>query len=411
MEQLNIEGKRSGEGFVAHRDSLVSALARAQSARVSVVDVYLGRKGFLAYLKALGGSNIVKVVPDSGDGASESQPAVKRLKVVCGANTGHLDNGAWTTEKMAFADICEVRVSPRVVVVPNVGALELAEALARVIPFAARGQEATDKPVLGSVRFGAADGKLTLVGADGFRLATLALDYADGEGVALIPADEVKGLITALRKARRVRVTFDADELGLVVETECIRHAFKGVSGTYPDYEALIPSDGFTAEAQFDTREALKAVASLSALSLEKDVGLRLTVNGGVSLSRYGDEGVATIEAETSGEMVIGVNAVYLRETLKALGGMAEVKLPENPSGPMLFAADALRVVVMPMVVPQKPQAVEEAEAVAAEGPTETEAPTEEPVQDTTAEVPSEPVQDKPKRKRRKAKEPVAATA
>jgi len=67
-------------------------------------------------------------------------------------------------------------------------------------------------------------------------------------------------------------------------------------------------------------------------------------------LSRYGDEGVATIEAETSGETVIGVNSVYLRDTLKALGGMAEVKLPENPSGPMLFTADGLRAVVMPMV-------------------------------------------------------------
>ena len=412
MEQLNIEGKRSGEGFVVSLVALVVALSRALSAKVEVIGLRMGRKGLLAYLKALGGSNIVKVVPDSGDGASESQPAEKRLKVVCGANTGHLEDGAWTTDNMAFADICEVRVSPRVVVVPNVGALELAEALARVIPFAAKGKEAVEaKPVLGCVRFGATDGKLTLVGADGFRLATLALDYADGEGVALIPAVEVKGLVSALRKARRVRVSFDADVGGLVVETECIRYAFNGVTGTYPDYEQLIPSEGFGAEARFDTREALKAVASLSALSLEKDVGLRLSVNGGVTLSRYGDEGVATIEAETSGEMVVGVNSVYLRETLKALGGMAEVKLPENPVGPMLFAADGLRVVVMPMSIPQKPEAVDEAEAVAAEGPTETEAPTEESVQDTTAEAPSEPVQEKPKRKRRKAKEPVAATA
>jgi hypothetical protein len=404
LEQLNIEGKRSGEGFVAHRDGLVSALARAQSAKVSVVDVTLGRKGFLTYLKALSGSNIVKVVPDSGDGASAERPAEKSLKVVCGPNTGHLVDGAWTTEKMAFADICEVRVSPRVVVVPNVGALELAEALARVIPFAARGKEATDKPVLGSVRFGAADGKLTLVSADGFRLGTLALDYADGEGVALIPADEAKGLVSALRKARRVRVGFDADEGGLVVETECICYRLKGVTGTYPDYEALIPSEGFGAQAQFDSREALKAVASLSALSLEKDVGLRLSVNGGVTLSRYGEEGEATIEAETSGEMVIGVNSVYLRETLKALGGMAEVKLPDNPSGPMVFAADGLRAVVMPMVIPQKPETAEGGEAVAVEAQeTETaEAPTE------TAQ---EPAQDKPKRKRRKAKEPVGATA
>jgi len=114
LEKLNIEGKRSGSGFIAHRDSLVSALSRAQSARVTVIDVTVGRKRLPAYLKALGGSNIVKVVPDSGDGASEAQPAEKSLKVVCGVNTGHLVDGAWTTDKMSFSDIGNVRVSPKV---------------------------------------------------------------------------------------------------------------------------------------------------------------------------------------------------------------------------------------------------------------------------------------------------------
>jgi len=62
IEQLNIEGKRSGEGFVAHKATLVNALERALSDRVTLLnDVTLGRKGFLTYLKALGGSNIVKI--------------------------------------------------------------------------------------------------------------------------------------------------------------------------------------------------------------------------------------------------------------------------------------------------------------------------------------------------------------
>ena len=60
MEQLNIEGKRSGEGFVCHREMLVSALAKAQATLAEVVGFVLGRKGFLNYLRLLGGSNIVK---------------------------------------------------------------------------------------------------------------------------------------------------------------------------------------------------------------------------------------------------------------------------------------------------------------------------------------------------------------
>ena len=61
MEQLNIVGKRSGEGFVAHKAMLVSALSRALADRVMLMDLTIGRKGFVGYLKALGGSNVVKI--------------------------------------------------------------------------------------------------------------------------------------------------------------------------------------------------------------------------------------------------------------------------------------------------------------------------------------------------------------
>ncbi|GAI84406.1 unnamed protein product, partial [marine sediment metagenome] len=55
LEQLNIEGKRSGNGFVAHRAMLVNALSRALADRVMLMDLTIGRKGFVGYLKALGG--------------------------------------------------------------------------------------------------------------------------------------------------------------------------------------------------------------------------------------------------------------------------------------------------------------------------------------------------------------------
>jgi hypothetical protein len=61
IEQLNIVGKRSGEGFVAHKPMLVNALSRASADRVMLMDFTIGRKGFIGYLKALAGSNIVKI--------------------------------------------------------------------------------------------------------------------------------------------------------------------------------------------------------------------------------------------------------------------------------------------------------------------------------------------------------------
>ena len=105
--KLNIEGKRSGEGFVAHKAMLVSALSRALADRVVLMDITLGRKGLLGYLKALGGSNIVKVIPSNGS-ASESQATIKRLKIICGANISTIADSEWIGDKTPLT-LCDIR--------------------------------------------------------------------------------------------------------------------------------------------------------------------------------------------------------------------------------------------------------------------------------------------------------------
>ena len=145
---MNIEGKRSGEGFVAHKATLVDALSRALADRVVLNGITLGRKGFLGYLKALGGSNIVKVTPSNGS-ASESQAIVKKLKVICGANTSYLADSEWIGTQTP-PDICEVRICPKNSVKPNIGASELGEALDRVLPFVTKDDT---RPILRCVLF------------------------------------------------------------------------------------------------------------------------------------------------------------------------------------------------------------------------------------------------------------------
>ena len=108
---MNIEGKRSGSGFCSHKAILVNALSRALAERVVLMDFTIGRKGFVTYLKSLGGSNIIKVVPSANVSASGSQAnGQKRLKVVCGTNTSYLDDMAWVGEKTPLT-LCDVRVS------------------------------------------------------------------------------------------------------------------------------------------------------------------------------------------------------------------------------------------------------------------------------------------------------------
>lgn len=399
MEQLNIEGKRSGEGFICHRERLVSALSRAQTPKARIGDIELGRKGFLNYLKALGGSNVVKVTPNGS--ASEAQATEKGLKVVCGANTSYLPDGAWVTDKDRYGEACEIRVSPNVLVIPNLGAMELAEALSRVIPFAVGKKD--ERPVLRCVRFAQAGGKLTLTTTDAYRLAEITLDFEDGEGEALIPADELKGLISALKRARRVRLSLEANgnaHKGLVIETEAIRYKWGSESGSFPKYQEVIPTE-FKAVARFDTREMMRAGASLSALSLDRTSAITLSIKEGLLvLSATDDKGSAQIEAEVEGEAVTAVSGAYLTQALKALGGMAEVKVSEGKA-PILFAVDGYRLAVMPVVIPTKSKVETEAEAVASKAEAQAGTPRE-------AEGKGEAQAEKPKRKSRKAKELVA---
>ncbi len=292
--------------------------------------------------------------------------------------------------------LCDVRVSPSNTVKPNVGVSELAQALTRVLPFTAKGD---DRPVLSCVNFVAKDGKLTLVGADGFRLAVTNLDYDDGDGQALINRDELKGMVNALKRAR---VSFEAggETIGgysLIIDTELIRYKWSSVNGDYPDYQKLIPTE-FNTFASFDTVEAIKATNSLKAISDSKAYPIDLTIgNGKIVMANPDDKGQAELSADTDGQGFARIDGKYLAQALKACGGMVELKLT-NAYSPMLFTVDGYQLVVMPMLTDkanEQAKADREAKGEATNEPTEQAEPVAE--------------QAKPKTRRSRAKEPVNA--
>jgi len=381
---------------------LVNALSRALSARVVLMDLTIGLKGFLGYLKALGGSNIVKVIPDASASGSQAN-GHKRLKVICGANTSYLADNEWIGDKTPLT-LCDVRVSPSNSVKPNVGASELADALTRVLPFTATDE---NRPILQCVNFVAKEGKLTLVSADGFRLAIISLDYDDGEGQALVNGDDLKGIASALRRAKRARVSFEAggETIGgysLIIDTELIRYKWVSVNGDYPDYEKLIPTE-FNTFASFDTVEAIKATNSLKTLSDKpKDYPIDITIGDGkIVMANPDDKGQAELVADTDGEVKVRIDGQYLAQALKACGGMVEFKLV-NAYSPMLFSANGYQLVVMPMLTTEADnQAKADREAKAQKA--EPEATTTEPVTEPTE------LAEKPKGKRSRAKQPVKA--
>jgi hypothetical protein len=377
---------------------LVNALSRALAERLMLLDFTIGRKGFLGYLKALAGSNVVKVVPAHVDASGTQVNGHKRLKVVCGSNTSYLDDLAWVGDKTPMT-LADVRVSPNNAVKPNIGSLELSEALSRVLPFTAKDD---NRPVLQCVNFVAKEGKLKLVSADGFRLAVVTLDYDEGEGQVLISRDELAGIANALRKAKRVRLGFEKsgdslDGMSLIIDTEAIRYKWRGADGQFPDYEKLIPTEINTV-AHLDTVEAGKAISSLKVLANSKAYPIDITLdNGYMVMANTEDKGQTAIPADIEGKPVkVRIDGGYLAQALKACGGMVDFKLT-NAYSPMLFTADGYQLVVMPMMTNEASESQKRDKAEAE--PTTTEQ-AEPEVTEPEAEA------EKPKRKR-KAKEPV----
>ena len=409
MEQLNIVGKRSGNGFVAHKATLVNALSSGLSDRIMLLDLTIGRKGLLGYLKALAGSNVIKVVP-AGDNASGSQVIPKRLKVTCGANTSYIADGDFIGEKTPVT-FGEARICPSNAVKPNIGAIELAEALNRVLPFTAKDDA---RPVLQCVNFVAKEGKLTLVSADGFRLAVVTLDYDEGEGQALVSREDLRGIANALRRAKRVRLSLEPsgtslDGMSLILDTELIRYKWVSVSGQYPDWQKLIPTEANTI-AHFDAVEALKAIASLKALAFSKSYPIDLWLDDNcLMLANSEDKGQTTIPADFEGKPtgLFRIDGGYLAQALKACGGMVDFKFT-NSYSPMLFTADGYQLVVMPIFTSEASESQKRDREQAEATTTEPEPEVTEP-EDTEAEsVAVAEAEDKPKRSRKRESVAVA---
>jgi hypothetical protein len=379
--------------------------------RLMLLDFTIGRKGFLGYIKALAGSNVIKVVPASGSASGERTNGHKKLKVVCGANTSYLDDLAWVGDKTPMT-LADVRVSPDNAVKPNIGSLELSEALNRVLPFTAKDD---NRPVLACVNFVAKEGKLKLVSADGFRLAVVTLDYDEGEGQALVSREDLRGIANALRKAKRVRLGFEKsgdtlDGMSLIIDTEAIRYKWRGADGQFPDYEKLIPTE-FNTVAHLDTVEAGKAISSLKVLADSKAYPIDISLdNGYVVMANSEDKGQTAIPADIEGNPVkVRIDGSYLAQALKACGGMVDFKLT-NAYSPMLFTADGYQLVVMPMMTNEASEQSKRDRTEAEPTTTEQAEPSGEAEAEGegVTEGEAEPEADKPKRSRKREKVAVA---
>jgi DNA polymerase-3 subunit beta len=207
-------------------------------------------------------------------------------------------------------------------------------------------------------------GKLEFVATDGHRLALQRIRAPKVKGwqPQIWPAKTcdvleaavnavAEGEVKVVQDKKATRVRFDLPDQ-VTLWSKCI-------DGSFPDYDRVIPSDGFKTTVQVKTREALElmkqVVTGKRRRQGESEVAV-LVAGPVLKLARdatHEDANPPSVElpGEVSGDQVaIGFNARYLVNTLERGEGPATIQIGD-PTWPMLFTFEGLDgcAVLMPM--------------------------------------------------------------
>ncbi len=230
------------------------------------------------------------------------------------------------------------------------------------------------RPVLTGAYAQFSDKTLTLVAADGFRLAVneLALDSAMKEDVGvIIPARSLRELDRLARDQEEpVEITINNQKSQILFRLKAkepkkdVEIVSQLIQGTYPDYHQLIP-DSHNTQATIDVARFLQAVRSASVFARDGSGIVRLVIlpegkssRGTIQISARAEEigdNEGSIEASVQGEEAkIAFNSKYLMDVFSALEDDQVLMEVGTPSSPGVFKPTGdgnWTQVVMPMFV------------------------------------------------------------
>ena len=173
---------------------------------------------------------------------------------------------------------------------------------------------------LSGAKFIIADGTAKMVTTDGHRLAYVerAIDDKEAAMDTLIPR---KALLELVKISRGVgEVSFGEDTNHIYFETEGRLLITRKLSGSFPNYEMVMPKDNDHA-ATFDLEEMRGCVRRMSLIADDRNRSIRLTVREGeievTAQSAEEGEGREVVQADYKGEEIqLGFNWQYLLEFL-----------------------------------------------------------------------------------------------
>ncbi|MBD9621855.1 DNA polymerase III subunit beta [Ensifer sp. ENS06] len=217
------------------------------------------------------------------------------------------------------------------------------------------------RPYLGGVYLDATETGLMFVATDGHRMARRLLPTSDiddpieGMPKVIVPRETAPLLVKHLPKDETLsislsdyRIRFEAGNIVIIS---------KLVEGNYPDYRRLSPAS-HKIRAKINGAELKAAIARVLTVNTEKGNAVCFSFdNTSATLtSREGDAGSAedVVTTACDGEIVVGINGAYLRESIDHLDS-DEIELDFNdPASPVLLRKPGeteTHTIIMPMRV------------------------------------------------------------
>ncbi|HMU33976.1 MAG: DNA polymerase III subunit beta [Acidobacteria bacterium] len=194
---------------------------------------------------------------------------------------------------------------------------------------------------LSGAKFILSDGIARMVTTDGHRLAFIEQKLpSDAETSAIDTLIPRKALLELAKIARDTNgnISFGEDQKHLFFEIEGRLLISRTLTGTFPNYELVMPKDNNLA-AIFDLEEMRAAVRRVSLMADDRTRSIRLTVRTGeIELNAQSSEegeGREVVPAEYTGpETPIGFNCQYLLEFLNNAGSIATAAKAEGEKEP-----------------------------------------------------------------------------
>jgi len=218
----------------------------------------------------------------------------------------------------------------------------LADAL-RQISYAVAKED--QRPVLTGVLFNPKNGKVALVGSDGYRLAETTVKVKGKLEQTVVPRKAVlliqklmPGKITIHRNEKNISFVGE----GLVLTTEIIQ-------GAFPNYEQLIPKGG---SAMTVDTAALKDALRTVAVTLPENRAIRLMTRAGKLMvsTKSNDRGQTEVKVPAKGKVKIAFDANFLKDLLSKAGDHLTLRTKDAHS-PGVVKQNGTVHVVMPLFV------------------------------------------------------------